>query len=1017
MPGKTDFQTEFKRLNPAQKKAVETTDGPVMVIAGPGTGKTQVLTARIAQILNKTDTEPNAILALTFTESAAKNMRERLVQLIGRTGYYVQINTFHAFCRDVINTHPEYFPIERESEPLSDLERFELFESIFDDLDLEYIKPLNTPYFYIKDAIGSISDLKREGINVKEYQQLLKNWQKKLNSQKEELSKTAWNREKKQLNKNLELAKVFEVYEKRLRKSKRYDFDDMISLVTEAFEKHELLLREYQENLHYFLVDEYQDTNTAQNTVVDLLASFWGEQANVFVVGDPNQAIYRFQGASTENMLGFVKSYPNAEVITLEKGYRSPQKIYDLSAELIKENHLTLAESDKKLAMSGELNSPHGVGEPVELSYAPSQVLEAVQIAEQIKKLLADGVPAHEIAVLYRYNSDRSDLIEVFDSWGIAYEIEGGGDALREEIIQQLLTLFRVIYQLRDASEAEELYEVLHYDWLKKRFELDPLVIMKVARTAGKTRQPIFDLVEKGVKTINSHNESHEITPLELEPLKTLLAKLQHWSDLDAKTTFNKWFEKVIEESGYLKWLLDQDGKIFLIMVLNSVFSEIKKLVAHNHHFKLADFLRAIQLISEHNLQITIEDLNVRRQAVHLSTVHKAKGREWDHVFLSQVIDKKWGNNRTRDLIKLPEEILQNTDLSDKERNEDERRLFYVAITRAKKQAYISAPETIVNDSLSRDVVPSMFIAEIQEFDAEEKLMKIVDHQQIQEKADEHLVRLLQPADTLISEDTQKTYLRWLLDNFRWSTTALDSYLKDPEEFLHYTLLRVPRAKALQFAFGTAVHAALENYYQTFQQTGQFPSIKELQKSFKNALASEVMTDQEYQDRLKHGREILEKYHQEYQQDEPNPLLIERFFGSGRRKVVLDGILLTGRIDRVDWLDTKKKLVKVIDYKTGKPKSANAIEGKTVSSRLSSREEELPESIRGSYKRQLLFYKLLTQLDRTFPYEVVEGEFDFIEPNNSGRLVRRNFELKNEAVEDLKQLIKQVVQELREQWQ
>lgn len=1017
MPGKTQFSQIFARLNPAQQQAVKTIDGPVMVIAGPGTGKTQVLTARIAQILQQTDTPPNAILALTFTESAAKNMRERLIKMIGRTGYYVQISTFHAFCQEVISSHPDYFPIQRDSQPLSDLERFELFEEIFSELELEHIKPLNTPFFYVKDAIKSISDLKREGINIKEYQQLVKEWVKNLADQKEELKKTEFDQEQKQLWRNEELVKVYQEYERRLRDSKRYDFDDMISLVVEAFEQHDLLLREYQENLHYFLVDEYQDTNTAQNTVVDLLASYWQEQtgqANVFVVGDPNQAIYRFQGASIENMLGFLKRYPQATVIVLGTGYRSPQKLYDLADQLIAGNHLQLEGLKAATKFSQKLTSPNGDGQPVELAAAPSQILEGVQIAEQIKKLLGKKIPPAEIAVLYRHNSDRAVLAETLDNWDIAYEIEGGGDALQEDTIRQLLTLFQVIHAIRDASENEELYEVMHYDWLKTKFGLNSLAVMKVARAAGKARVSILELVEQGASAVNNHNGDYHLTPLELEPIQTLVNKIRSWSDLDATTTFEKWFETVINEAGYLDWLFEQPGKVFLITVLNSVFTEIKKLMAHNHRFKLADFLRALELIETHHLQITIEDLNVQREAVHLSTVHKAKGREWDYVFLAQVLDKKWGNNRQRNLIKLPADILKNTDLSIKERNEDERRLFYVGLTRAKKHAFISYPETLVSEGQTRDTVPSMFLTEIQEFDPAGKLMKRVDHTAIHQQADQYLLKLLRPKTLIATEKAEKAYLRWLLDHFRWSTTALDTYLKDPVEFVHYNLLRVPRAKAIQFAFGTAIHAALEKYYAALQQTGERLNLKELQQVFERALAREILTPTEFKERLKHGKEILAAYDNFYQ-DNPNPLLIERFFGGGRQRVVLDDILLTGRIDRIDWLDPQAKLVKVVDYKTGRAKSANEIEGKA--GELSERERTLPASIRGAYKRQLLFYKLLTELDRTFPYEVTEGEFDFIQPNSSGKLVRRSFPLLKQDVNDLKTLIKDVVTELRAKWQ
>ena len=1029
-----NFDRIYNILNTAQKKAVDTIDGPVMVVAGPGTGKTQVLTARIAQILKTTDTNPSSILALTFTESAAKNMRERLVKMIGKTGYYVQIATFHSFCKEVIDNHPEAFPIQRDSTPLSDLERYEFLEDIFSNLNLEYIKPLNTPFFYIKDAIKGISDLKREGINTHQYEELLEQWEKRLieteppapapgkraRKKPGELSRTEWEKDEKQLHKNKELWEVYKTYQQKLRDAKRYDFDDMIALVVEAFQKDELLLREYQENLHYFLVDEYQDTNSAQNTVVDLLASYWEEKANIFAVGDPNQAIYRFQGASIENMLQFVNKYPQATVVTLETGYRCPQNIYDIATNLISHNNLGFEIGEKKISLVNNLKSPHGRGNKIALTTGSSQILEAIQIAEEIKQLIKDDVPAHEISVLYRHNADRNTLAEVFDTWKIPYEVEGGGDALKEEIIRQLVTLFRVIIAIRSGEETQLLYETLQYEWLKKIFNWDNSIVLKIARTAGKTKQPLLDLIDAGIEEINKNNPGYEVTKKDLLPLENYIAKLKEWDMADANQTFPAFFELVIKESGLLPWIIDQDGKVFFITILNSLFSEVKKLVNHNHQFKLLDFLRSIDLIEEHNLKITIEDLNVRKQAVHLSTVHKAKGREWEQVFLYQCVDKKWGNNRKRELIKLPTEILHNTDLDEKERNEDERRLFYVAITRAKKQVTISHPETIVADGNTRGMVPSMFLAEIQEDDVDEKTWEQINIINKENDSTDHLIKLLEPnaaPSSLVTSHKEKLYLNWLLDNFRWSVTALNTYLRDPEEFLHNTLLRVPRAKSPILAFGTAMHATMEFLYKTFQQTGEYPDPSDLKQQFKISLEQEVLNEDEQNKRLKHGEKVLDQYYLSLKNKKPNPLYIERIFGTGKQKVILDNIALTGRIDQIDWVDIKKKQVKVIDYKTGKSRSANDIEGKTASVKLSERERELPESIRGPYKRQLLFYKLLTKLDRSFPFEVVSGEFEFIEPNSSGKIVTRNFELLDQDVKELENLIKDVVKEIKKEWE
>ena len=212
------------------------------------------------------------------------------------------------------------------------------------------------------------------------------------------------------------------------------------------------------------------------------------------------------------------------------------------------------------------------------------------------------------------------------------------------------------------------------------------------------------------------------------------------------------------------------------------------------------------------------------------------------------------------------------------------------------------------------------------------------------------------------------------------------------------------------------MHSAMEFIYKTFQQTGNYPALADLQQQFSLSLKQEVMTPVEHEKRLKHGKEVLVHYHEQLTGKNPDPLYIEKMFGNSKHKVMLDDIPLNGRIDRVDWVDKENKQVKVIDYKTGKTRSANDIEGKTKSAKLSERERELPESIRGPYKRQLLFYKLLAKLDRGFPYEVMSGEFEFVEPNNAGKIVTRNFELLDEDVRVLGELIKEVVEELRGRW-
>ncbi len=1009
------FQKAYKQLNPQQKQAVDTIEGPVMVIAGPGTGKTQVLATRIANILLRTDVKPHNILALTFTESAAKNMRERVVSLIGKTGYYVQISTFHAFCSSVIQDNPEFFPIERGSEPLTDLERYDLFQSIIEEMRLEVLKPLNRNLMYINEIMKAISDLKREGVAPADFEAIIAADFREFINNKSELGKTATTKQEKVLEKQKELLRVYLEYEKRLREMLRYDFDDMIGLVVQAFSEHELLLREYQENIHYFLVDEYQDTNAAQNKVVDMLASYWGEQANIFVVGDPHQSIFRFQGASVENMLGFARRYSEANVIALQTGYRCTQYIYDAAHRSICNNELTSAEAINlprhqaamEVALQQRLTSHHGQGSKASLYVAPSAEMEVLYVAEKIRGLLETGVEPEEIAVIYRTNAEAGPIQSVLQKWEVPYKIDGGVNILNTESIRQLLNLFTLISEVRSGTEDENIFEVMSYSWTG----LDPVMVMRAARAAGRAGLSIMALIQGGYKLFKEYEEANGVSDQEFATLELFIDNLRRWGADDARLVFPTWVEQVVNESGYLDWVLEHEQKVELLTNLNSLFREIKSLAVSNRGLKLDDFLEAIRVMVEHNISLEAEDLNITAGAVHLSTVHKAKGREWEHVFLINCVDGRWGNSRKRDLLPLPPGLIRNTDLSKKERNEDDRRLFYVALTRAKKQVYFSYPQSVIAGNRTKEMIASMFLQEIA---PELQEVSETEMAAFNSKSQDLLTKMLRPADVNPASISEEEFFRQIVKNLRYSVTTINTYLRDPQEFITKILLRVPMAKAPQMAFGTAIHRSLEEYYRR-RQNGYSVTAAELFSWFETALRKELLTADDLQRRLEHGKKILQHYHQEKAESSVETLFIEKRFGGGMNRTILETVPLSGRIDRIDWVDRDKKLVRVIDYKTGSPKTSGDIEGRTVKANLSPREQELPESIRGNYKRQLLFYKLLTELDRTFVPVVVEGVFDFVEPDkNSGKHIERRFELLDTEVDDLKQLILQVAEEVKQ---
>ena len=320
------FEIEYKKLNKAQKEAVDSIEGPVMVIAGPGTGKTSILTLRIANILKKTDATPDSVLALTFTKSGAYSMRKKLADIIGSSAYKVGIFTFHSFCEDIIKNYPEEFPRIIGANSITDIDQIKILEKIIDDTKLEILKPYGDVYHYVRPIISEIDNYKKENVGPEDLENILKKQEKEFKGlddlyhdkgkYKGEM-KGKYKDLLKSIEKNKELQKIYTKYEKALEKERLYDYQDMILEVIKAMESNKDLLLTLQEKYQYVLADEHQDANNSQNKILELISGFHNDP-NIFIVGDEKQAIFRFQGASLENFLYFKKLCLSREFICIE---------------------------------------------------------------------------------------------------------------------------------------------------------------------------------------------------------------------------------------------------------------------------------------------------------------------------------------------------------------------------------------------------------------------------------------------------------------------------------------------------------------------------------------------------------------------------------------------------------------------------------------------------------------------------------------------------------------------------
>lgn len=974
-----EFRKAYQALNAQQKQAVDTIDGPVMVVAGPGTGKTQTIALRMANILRQTDMNPDAILALTFTESGARAMRARLTQMIGVTAYYCHISTFHSFCIEVIKDNPDHFTLDPSAEPLSDLEKLKIMYRLVDSTSLSSLRPIGAPRHYVKAILGAISDLKREGVDPTAFAVLLDAEALFLQSGgTEELKKSEAIKRLRDLAKNRELKILYEAYQTELKQSQRFDFEDMINTVVTVFRTDNELLSSYQERFQYFLVDEYQDTNSAQNELLMLLASFWGSNANVFVTGDPDQSIMRFQGASIENQLSFIKVYPQAAVITLKTNYRSTQTILDAADSLISHNNLRI--SDVVPGVNSHLTSTAPQAKlkersGVNLAAVSSGTAETIFIAEDIQHKIKAGVSPGKIAVIYRTNRESRLIADILVKYGVDYSVQGGANVLEDPTVRNLLKIFRVIHELASKDDDEDLFTILHYDI----FGIESLDVLKISRLAADLRLNLFEILA---------NPSHlDTLALSTRPqVEATLKSLTAWQALDANSTFSEFFEKVLNESGYLKWVLQQADAHHRLSRLNTLFDEIKRMNRFDHGLNLHGFITNLGLMEENNLRLEESSFGVSRDAITLTTAHSAKGLEWEHVYLYRTVDGTWGNNQTKNLLTLPAGVLKNVKLGDKEKNEDERRLFYVAMTRAKSSLTICYANAYSSYGASRGVAPSMFLAEVGD-----SLLSKLDVQQIETEAHQHIEKLLTTHKPLAPAKAEVAFLHDLVDKFSLSVTALNTYLECAYKFKLDKLFKVPHAKKPHLAFGTAIHRALELFYGALKEAGARPSKELLLDSFHTALLKEVITKADLATRLSQGDSILSAYYDFHMDDFREPLFLEKF-----SRVQLDDVTLTGKIDRIEWSDESDRTVRVVDYKTGKGKTIGQVEGTTQDSQ-------------GDLKRQLTFYKLLIDLDKRLQnISFGESVLDFVEVPK-----QLSFKITEDEVTELKQVITSAMAEIR----
>jgi len=968
------FNTIYNALNEQQKKAVDTIDGPVMVIAGPGTGKTQILGARIGKILLETDTAPENILCLTYTDAGAIAMRKRLVDFIGASAYKVTIATFHSFCNDIIQDNLSLF--EKPSlDPISELEKIELLKILIDQFEKN--NPLKRyrgdVYYEMSNLSRLFSAMKKEGWTSTYLIEQINRYINDIPTREEFVYKKKYKQfEAGSLKQGLVDAAVekmeklkaavaaFDTYQALMKSHSRYDFDDMINWVIAAFKESKNLLAQYQEKYLYILVDEFQDTSGTQNELVQLLVNYW-EQPNLFVVGDDDQSIFRFQGANVENMLHYQKQYEQDLVtIVLENNYRSTQPILDASTLLINNNQERLINKVKGLSKNLIAALPENISiknAPIIAAYNDPQE-EMIAIAEQINQIILQGTAPKEIAVLYKENKYGEEIAHFLQQKNIPIYSKRSANLFDQVLIKQIIKILDYLACEWDQPNegANLLFEILHFKW----WHISPITIAVLTTEANQLK---YGHPEKSFRQVLVEKTQDAQTNLfEQGGIASVAKAMSVMEDLLSQipnVTLLNLLEQILQKTGIIQEVLTGIDKNYELTLVSHFFDFIKEETHRHPSLHLNSLVEMLKLMRREDIRLPLPITTGNESGVNLLTAHGSKGLEFKYVFLAGTNAHYWEKKRStvNAGYTLPDTVLSSLEhANDKE---ELRRLFYVAITRAKQNLTISYSQY---KSDGKEAEPSQFIIEVIE-GKEASIQKMELSTAV--KSTYTLLRL-QSAPMPEIQQLENDFIAPKLEKFSMNVTALNNYLKCPLHFYYNSLIRVPSGKSEATTFGSAVHDALNKLFKKMQEGGNvFPDTQTLVQDFNFYMNRhrEAFTHQEFKDRKELGETVLIKYYDHYVKDWNKVVTTEYRINN----VVVKDIPLKGAIDKIEF---NGKQVVVIDYKTGNIENARE--------KLQAPNEKNP--LGGDYWRQAVFYKILLN-HHPKNWEVVSAEFDFIEPN------------------------------------
>lgn len=927
------FEEEYKKLNKAQREAVEAIEGPVMVVAGPGTGKTQILALRIGNILKVTDAVPDSILCLTFTNSAVTAMKERLRNYIGSTAGKVNIFTFHSFGMKIAEEFYQILDLDVAPKLMDDIDALTLCDEILHSNDWQYLKPRSDATRYFRDLKSLISILKRDRITPDVFMEEInndvdyfKNDESSISTRGESKGKLKKEIVKKieSLERSKEIVKFFELYEQLKKEKNVFDYDDVLEAIVKIVESSEDAKSFIKENYQYILIDEHQDSSGVQN---EFLQKVWGdvEKPNIFVVGDDRQLIYGFSGASLSYFEGFRHSFGKAKLITLLDNYRSTQVILDSAHELL-ESKMT---KDK-------LVSHHDESHPMRLIEADYPRDEIIACALDIKEKVKKGLDINDCAILVPKNIQARSAAQILHDMDLPVSSYNTLRLFDQEEARALFRVLKIISNPLDGvSFAESLFDKLS--------EIPPFEAHKYIQGIEAKNFSLLDQKDiKNARDLFNENRAGK-----------WIGKLVKWTEesglLNTYSLIQKIGEELLLDSAH-----DHKELVSRVEIMRTILHLTLAQIEKNPKTTLKEFLVFIERLESYNEDIPLSVLG-REEGVKILTLHSSKGLEFDYVWIAHMDERTLTAGRGNGFT-LPKSVEEKIEKRDEE---VVKRQLYVAITRAKRFCTLSYS---LHSYTGGEQELAGVVANLPEklFDKQNK--KETEKMILEHDPRSYVARRKKEEDQFNINDLTKLVAKEYSEK-NVSVSLLNNFFECPWKWYFRNLLRLPEDKSESLEFGNAVHASIDKILKAEKELGE--------KEIKDIVDEEVLKRKYGDERkiksmqrevlgivLKWVEHRLPKIAKEYENEKSISVKDDRF----------PHLNIYGKIDLVENLD--KDNVRVTDFKTGSLRKKSEIEKMDEEGRMS------------GYMRQLAMYSYLIEESRRGKVKVKESRLEFLEAKN-----------------------------------